>query len=314
MAKKHIILLLIFFNLFIFIPKLKAYLRTNIIQNNSLIEKVEFGEINWTSGVLTIYGEKRLPEIVKNDSTGLIKKYPGKYAPDLPAARQMAKEMALQKARQNLYNALLNLRIKNDFYIKSYLENSTNDFKFHLNNLISDKIIPKYIYKDNSIKVRMRLQLFKEKGVITLFTNQYEPVLIEFCTKSNYKNYIKKMIKKNNSISQAYSSLIIDATELKNLFPALFPAIYNRSGKEVFCSKIIPADKVVPKGMVRYIPDIRFINNYKFVDSKAYIIKAIRTKNKTDLILPDEELKQFLSSEETVKHLQNCNIIIIIQP
>ena len=151
MAKKHIILLLIFFNLFIFIPKLKAYLRTNIIQNNSLIEKVEFGEINWTSGVLTIYGEKRLPEIVKNDSTGLIKKYPGKYAPDLPAARQMAKEMALQKARQNLYNALLNLRIKNDFYIKSYLENSTNDFKFHLNNLMSDKIIPKYIYIETSI-------------------------------------------------------------------------------------------------------------------------------------------------------------------
>jgi len=314
MAKKIVIItLLIFFDLVIYTFHLNAYLSTNIIENKNLIEKIEFGQINWTKGVITIYGEKTLPQVIKNDKAGLIKKFPEKYTSNLPTARLTAQTKANQNARRNLYNALLNLRIRNDFYVNSYLTTHlTNDFRFHLNNFLSRKIISKNIYQKDSIKVRLKVKLFTDKGVISILTNSYTPELVPFHTRTNYENYVRKVIFTNGPVPQTYTSLVIDATELKGLKPALFPCIYDESRNEIYSSKILFKDKVIRKGTLTYIPDISLIGQYNFIDSNAFIIKAIRTTDTTDLVLPDEELRQFFSSEKTVRYLQNCNVVIIV--
>lgn len=339
MVRKNF-LIFVLVSIIVFTLNLNAYLNRTIIENNSLIEKVEFGQINWTKGLITIYGEKALPEIIKNDRTELIIEFPEKYAPNLVAARQIAKDIAYESARQNLYNALLNLRIKHDFYIKDYLTvHTTNDFRFQFNDFLLNRAKPKYIYRTNRIVAELNIKLYeklnkvnedkrfiieplnphpnykgymKEKGIITIFTNDYVPELIPFFSVSNYSNYIQKAISTNNPVSQTYTSLIIDASELKKLKPALFPTIYSKSKDEVYSSKIIPKQKILKSGMVTYIPDISLINKFDFVDSGAFIIKAVASKNKTDLVLPEEELKQFLSSEKTVEYLQNCNVLVII--
>ncbi len=338
MVKKSII---IWFFCFIILLSfnLNAYLSKIIIENDCIIEKVEFGEINWTSGLITIYGEKAIPEIVKDGNPELITKHPEKYAANLPAARQVAKEIASENAGQNLYNALLNLRIKHNFYVKDYLTvHTTNDFKFQLNDFLFNRIKPKYIYKENMIRVELKVKLYqelnivnndprftlepinphpnykafmREKGFVTVITNDYAPELIPFYSEDNFKSYIQKVVSTNNPTSQIYTSLIIDASEIKNMKPALFPSIYSRSKNEIITSKIIPKQKIIRKGMLTYIPDIRLISKFDFIDSKAFIIKAVGFRNNTDLVLPDEELKQFLSSKKTVDYLQDCNVLVI---
>lgn len=312
MVKKNIIsLIAALFFLFIFNSYSAAYLSTNIVENNNFIEKIEFGFINWTTGIITVYGDALLPQVINEDKYGLLEKSPEKYARNLPAARQKAKDMAFWNAQQNLHNALLNLRINDKFYIKSYLDSTTNDFKFNLNNLILNNLKPKYIYQENSIRVMLQVPLHTDNGVISIFTNDYIPELMMFHTVSNYKSYVKKMFTTNNSFSQVYTSLIIDAGELKTLVPALFPRIYDESMNEVYSSKILLKKNVLSRGLVTYLPDITMVIKYGFIDEKSFIIKAIKTVNRTDLILPNEELKQFLSSTNTIKYLQNCNVIII---
>lgn len=308
MAKKYLIILIL---LFLFTNhSLYAYLRKTTIQNKNVIEKIEFGIINWTRGVITIYGKAPVLEISKDILLSISKK-DEKLPFSKAEARQQAKKKAYANARQNLYNAILNLRIKNDFYIKSYLIHSTNNFKYHLNDFISANTSLKYSYHKSSIRVELKLKLFSSNGLITVFTNKFNPELISFLTVFNYNQYKKNLSHLTNILSQTYTSLIIDASEL-TLKPALFPALYNENGKEIFSTKIVPENEVIKKGLAVYIPDVNLISKYDFIDSKAFIIKAVKTKNKTDLILPDEETMRFLSNMDTVKSLQKCNVLIIL--
>ncbi len=306
MAKKYLIIIILLFSFTN--HNLYAYLSKTTIQNKNVIEKIEFGTINWTRGVITVYGKAPVLEISKDS---LLSKKDKKPPFSKAEARQQAKKIAYANARQNLYNAILNLRIKNNYYIKSYLIHSTNNFKYCLNNFISANTSLKYSYHKDSIRVELKLKLFSNNGLITVFTNKFNPELISFLTVSNYNQYKKNLSHLTNILSQTYTSLIIDASEL-TLKPALFPALYNENGKKIFSSIIVPENEVIKKGLAVYIPDVNLISKYDFIDSKAFIIKAVKTKNKTDLILPDEETKRFLSNMDTVKFLQKCNVLIIL--
>lgn len=282
------------------ISQLDAYHTKITFKKNKVIEKIEFGQINWTDGIITIYGEKKLSSIFKD---GPKLKEKDKYSTSLAEARLKAKKEALEDARQNLYNALINLRIKNKYYIKSYLINATNDFKYNLNEVVDNNISKKYIYIKNGIRVKVTLKLFGKDGLITIFTKKYNPAVVEF-------NKIKTISNTNDS-SQIFTSLIIDASELK-LYPALFPALYSQQGKEVLSSRTVKSDKIIDRGLVTYIADINRIKKIDFIDSNAFIIKALKTRNITDIILPQDEIKRFLSNHKTIEALNNCHVVIIL--
>jgi len=319
--------ILIFIAILIFtsVLDLNAFLSKIVIEDNKLIEKVEFGQIDWTTGLVTIYGEKKLSEI--SDANPI-------------RVRQYAKNLAYENAWKNLYNALLHLRIKNNFYIKDYLTvHTTNEFRFHYDDFLKKRAYRRFLYKEDKVIVELKVKLFqkihdikdekrfiiepinphtnykrylKERGIITIFTNKYRPELIPFYSSSNYDYYIKNTLNTNNPVSQEYTSLIIDASDFKKLKPALFPALYSQSKKEIYSSRIVPEKNVVKSGMVIYLPDIELIYKFKFIRNDAFIIKAVGVRNKTDIILPDEELDQFLSNEKTVQALQKCHILVIV--
>ncbi|MBU1076805.1 MAG: hypothetical protein KKH98_05890 [Spirochaetes bacterium] len=314
MVKKNLILLLLLgTQIVLFTQKGHAFLRTISVEKKDIIEQIEFGSINWTKGIVTILGEAKVPSVT--DDENKLKYESEFYVSSLAEARQKAKENSYEDARKNLYNAVLNIRLKNDYYIQSYMVHSTNNFKFYLDNFLKSNLLKKYIYQTGSIRTELKFKLFSDKGLITVFTNDIKPEPVSFYTPDSYKNYIKNIKKSTelgtNAPSQTYTSIIIDASEL-DLVPALFPVMYNETGIPIFTPEIVYKKAVIIQGMGRYISDISLINNYSFIDQHAFIIKALKVKDKTDLILPDLETGRFLSNISTIKFLQNCNVLIIL--
>ena len=59
-------IILLYFILLCGVYPLNAYLSTMTFDQNNVIEKIEFGTINWTEGIITITGESSLPKIIKD--------------------------------------------------------------------------------------------------------------------------------------------------------------------------------------------------------------------------------------------------------
>lgn len=299
----------IIFTVLIFISlqiNVHAYLSQTVIKNNNIIEEMEFGEINWTQGKITISGNEKLVEIIKDKNDLRYQENPTKYAFDLAEARKITKLNSLKKTEKYLYNALLFVRIKNNTYLKNYLLSSTNDFKFHFNNFIEQNQEIQYIYnEDNSITTSLSLDLYGPKGLIQLFLNDESFRKLNFQKQTNYQ---KPTANTNEIIPQVYTSLIIDASEIKMLKPALFPIIYNQLHQIIYTPNLIINTS---SKYMNYAAEISNIKDIDFVDDKSYIIKAISSYNETDLVLPLREAMQFLSDKNTLTYLKKCNIIII---
>ena len=309
---KKILLFLIFYTITF---NLEAYLHKKVIREGKVYENIEYGEINWTDGILKIKGTAKLPPVIKNKFDPRTQSEDFEYAPDKATARLMALNKAKEIAIRNLTAAVYNLRIKDNYFVKNYLEKSTNDFDFRLNQYITTKSKNKILYnKDGNISVELTINLWGKDGFLSIINNQ-DKELMAFNTNRFKLSITNTNISKEAEtiIPQEYTSLIIDATEIENLQPALSPSILDESGNIVYNSSFVLKYYANKKGVVKYIADKSLVPDIDFVDEKAFLVRAIsKGKNDTDIVIPDDVVKQFFSSNKTFKYLQRCNVIIII--
>lgn len=310
---KKILLFLIFFSI---TSNLEAYLHNKVIKNGKVYENIEYGEIDWTDGVLKIKGTAKLPAVIKNKFDIRVQSGDFEYAPDRATARLMALNKAKELAIRNLTSAIYNLRVKDNYYVKNYLENSTNDFDFRLNQYITTKSKNRVLYnKDGSISVELTINLWGKDGFLSIIKKN-DKELIAFNTNRFRLSVTNTNISKGGEtiIPQEYTSLIIDATEIENLQPALSPSILDESGNIIYNSSFVLKYYASQKGVVKYISDKSLVADIDFVDERAFLVRAIsKGKNDTDIVIPDDVVKQLFSSDKTFKHLQRCNVIIIIK-
>ncbi len=312
MAKRNLILIIIL----LYSPLPSYPYETEVtVKNNNIVEIMEFGELNWTKGNLSIESIATLPEIIKNKKSLKYQESSKPTASDLAQARKIAKKEAYENAYKYMYNAVMNLRMTHETTLENYLLNNTNNLKFSLNNFLSQNIKKQYIYnKDDTISAKLSIDLYGSKGLITLFTNKIQPPLVPFYSQSNYRYYISQIETPTNIIPQLFTSLIIDASDIRDLKPALFPTLYNESSQFVYSSRICEPLSIIKKGFITYVPDITYIKYLTFVDDKSYMIKAVSSMDQTDLRLPNENISPFFSDKKSITYLQQGNVVIIMRP
>lgn len=284
------------------------------VRNSQLVESVEFGEINWTAGVLTVEARENLPPVIKDRESPAYRENPEHSARDLAEARSMARSLALKKAGQHLFNAVLHVRIKNDFYIKDHISGATNDFPFTLQSFLDRNRKPEHIYnKDGSVSLRMSIRLYGKNGLITLFTEK-DLELLFGTAGSSVAGTVREQFQKNQEeVKQKFSSLVVDAESIKEIQPALFPLLYDENGTVLYSPFICP-DEIKKSGFVSYLPSVTLISNVSYIDDACCIVKAVSAYDRTDLILPREKMNRFFSDPETLPVLRQCRVVVIIHP
>ncbi len=310
---KRLIIFLIFLSLNL---KLNAYLRKKVIKDGKVQEIIEYGEINWTDGILKVRGTSNLPIIIKNKFDPRTQSDDFEYAPDKATARLMALNKAKELAIRNLTSAIYNLRIKDSYFVKDYLEKSTNEFKTRLNEFISTKSKSKVLYNRNeTITVELTVNLWGKNGFLSIIKND-DKNLIAFNTNNFKLSVTNTNIASTEEyiIPQEYTSLIIDATDIKGFQPALSPSIFDEAGNSVYNSTYVLKSYAQKNGIVKYVGEKSLVPKIDFVKETAFFVRAIsKGKTDTDLIIPNDVVKQLFSSTKTFRYLKQCNVIIITQ-
>lgn len=295
--------------------RLYSYPSELILKQDKLVEKIEFGEINWTDGKLIIMDTEKMTPVIKDKGSLAYQEEQESYASDLAQARKMTRQKAQDKATRYLMDAVLNLRIRNDLLVRDYLLNTTNDFKFLLNDCVARNIKKEYIYnQDDTISARLTLPFFGSQGLLTVFTNDLTPPLVSFYSIFDFNTLMKHLDTMTNEPAQEFTSLIIDASDLKGIKPCLFPAVYDQDMKALYTSTMFPKSMILQRPFITYMPRITLIKDLPFIDNKSYIIKAVSVYGGTDLILPPEAVSRLFSDKKTITHLQEGNTAIIIKP
>ncbi len=299
--------------LFITASQISAYLLKKIIIEEKVLEQIEYGYIDWSEGKIEVEGQATPPQVIKNKLDRRLKDFSEKYAPDKATARLTALKKADEIAIRNLTSAVYNIRIKDNYYIKNYINISSNNFVYRLNNFIQENKKKSILYnRDGTISVKFSLNLFGTNSLLSIINE----------TDTNFMTFDKKnfeVSKSTNTLSediipQEYTSLIIDATDIKNLIPSLCPEIFDEKNNIIYNSSYVIKESAETKGIVKFISSHSIIPKIDFVDEKSFMARAIAAgKDNTSVILDTSTIKQLFSSTNTFKHLKKCNVIIIMK-
>ena len=298
---KFLILILFFVN------SLYSYYREKFIKEWSICEKIEYGEINWSDGIIKVIGKAELPKIIDKN---LIKEESEDFAINLAEARLKAFKKAEEKAFESLFAALHNIRIYDEYFFLYYLQKSETEFNFNFENFVRENMIEKKIYNpDKSVSVEITLKLFGEKGLLNIFNSNDN---LFFFNSTNFSLSLASSSNEFTVVPQEYTSIIVDAKDIKGYFPSLSPSIVDEEGNLIYSSKFVYKESAIKKGIVQYISDEKYLDKIDFVDEKAFLLKGIKLgKNCTEIVIPTYIKSQLFSSEKTFKHLKNCNVVII---
>ncbi len=290
---------------------LLAFLREKQVKNGELIEKIEFGYINWTEGYIEISSKVFLPEIIKDNKYKIYKNE--NYATSLADARLIAFKQAKEYGKRNLLNAIYNLRIYNNYFIKSYLLKSTNDFKYRLDSFIlSLTNYRKFYNNDNSITVKYKVKFFGNNGLFNIINNS-DVNLIDFNKISIISNL--KIISTNTNKLRDYSALILDCRKIKGLYPSLNFHIYDEKGNLIYGGEYISSNVFKEEGVVKYIGDTSYLEKIKFLDKDILIVKPLKKRrfSTSDIIISNNIAKIIKSSPLLLTNLKKGKVIVIIK-
>lgn len=289
-----------------------SYSSRTRVRSEQLIESMEFGEINWTGGLLTVEAREELPPAAGKRSGAVDEENPGRFAGNLAEARSMARSLAMEKAGRHLYNAVLHVRIKNSLLVKDHISRTTNDFPSVLQEFISRNKRTKHLYnKDGSVSARMSIELFGENGLISLF---YGAAGLFQADGSSALSTLRDRYKpKPDEVKQKFSSLIVDAGHIREIEPALFPLLCDETNTVLYSPLFCP-EGIKKSGYVSYLPSLSCISNLPYYDAGSFTVKALALYDRTDLILPRERMSRFFSDPETQAVLGQCRVVIIIHP
>ncbi len=210
---------------------------------------------------------------------------------------------AKELCKKNLVNAVYNLRIEGNYFIKNYLLTATNEFKFKLNSYIDNIKTYKKIYNtDNSITVTCSIKLWGKGSLLSAVINK--DIIPE-----NPKINISM---RSNIEPQIFSGLMIDARHIKNFYPSLNPEIYDRHNNLIYSVSIMYTDAYKFNGPAKFIGDTSKIENIKFLNSNVLTIRAVKKKNNTSLVISDDAVNELLASPRTFENLKQGKVVILI--
>lgn len=251
---------------------------------------------NWTNYEISIISNEKLPRIDSNFDS----QFPSDgIAYNLGEARDKAFRKAQKSNRKKMSYALERITLNENFTIGEYLEvNPSIKSKFirYFNSNPELEIIE---YKQNQIQLTSNLLLLGSGNLMSLFYSELGGDDIP--------------LPEESLPGEDYTGFIIDARGT-DFQPSLFPKIQNEDGRDIFNRYVANPASIQEIGMVYYsdIESSAKIRNRTGKNPYFGVPIGIAGKNKTMLVLADQEIQKILNSPISRKNLKYCKIVILL--
>jgi len=114
----------------------------------------------------------------------------------------------------------------------------------------------------------------------------------------------------DNPVKTSYTSLIIDSRGLKTE-PMILPSVYNEKGLEIYGKNFVNIRAVNKHGMATYVYNEDDATSCKIAGKRPFFSVAIKSL-KDCPVLSENDIRKIFSSENTLKNLRECRVILII--
>ena len=265
----------------------------------SLIEFRDKGTIDWTQGVVSARG-------VGDPTTyGYNKKF--------EEPRRQALTEAMNKARHNLLETIVGIRINAQYRVIDVVENypsmmsQLRDMTYQAPEVES---LRRYLY-DGSVEVWSQLKLSGGFGQLIL-----PPEIRQI-------ESIKQVMPGKNSVQQRtssrsteiYTGMVVDARGIQAV-PVIAPRILDENMEEVFGPNYASREFAVQHGMVSYEANIWQAKFDLRVSDNPIIVKALKATwpDRSDFIISNSDAAKLRSASEHLLFLRECRVIIVLDP
>lgn len=110
-----------------------------------------------------------------------------------------------------------------------------------------------------------------------------------------------------------YTGVLIDARDI-DLKPGLFPKIYTEDNKEVYSLSFVKPEYCAERGLLVYTNSLTEALQNERVGINPIRITALKSigKHKTDIVISSSAGKLLHSSQDNLKLLERCKVVVLI--
>ena len=262
--------------------------------DDTLIQVVENGRINWSTRTAAAMGIGPCGSADDERST---------------AAPAGVLEKARINAQKNLLDTISTIRINADLRIADRMALNP-EFSVGLTTLVQNAAITHQQYfSDGSVQIEITMKL---SGGFAQFVLPEEIRQVDSITATTGTT-------KSSATSPAaddtkpFTGLIIEAMGIR-AEPSLVPLVVDESGKAVYGPAFVSREFAVSRGMSGFAATMAAARNDKRVGERPMVVKAIRTHTtgNTDLVISNADAARLRSSVVYLNFLKACQVSIVL--
>ena len=265
----------------------------------SLIEYRANATIDWTRGVVTARG------IGDPTTFGDYKRSQTQHEQTIAGA--------MNKARHNLLETIVGLRINTESRVIDIVENypsvmsQLREMAYQAPEIDN---LRRYLY-DGSVEVWSQMQL---NGGFTQLILPPDIRQIESIKQlMTGKNFTQP--ETSSRSANIYSGMVVDARGLQAI-PVIAPRILDENLEEVFGPTYASREFAVQQGVVRYTANLWQAKFDLRVSDNPIVVKALKTiwPRRCDFIISNSDADKLRSASEHLLFLRECRVIIVLDP
>jgi len=265
----------------------------------SLIEFRDKATIDWTRGVVTAKGI--------GDPTTY------SYYKKSQIQREQTIAEAMNKARHNLLETIVSLRINTESRVIDIVENYPSimsQLRAMTYQAPEMDNLRRYLY-DGSVEVWSQMKL--DGGFSQLILPPDIRQIESIKQVSPAKN--SKPLQTSSRSSQIYSGMVVDARGLQAI-PVIAPRILDENLDEVFGPTYASREFAVQQGVARYTSNVWQAKFDPRVSDNPIVVKALKTiwPRRCDFIISNSDADKLRSASEHLLFLRQCKVIIVLDP
>ena len=274
-------------------------LATPAVANNTLVQALDTGCIDWAAGTVRVSGIGA-PAAIDDGSS------PDSPSDILDTARQMA--------QSNLLETLGAIRINAVSRVADRVAQNAA-FRDGLITLARNAAITRQEYlSDGTVEIELTMNL---TGGFGQFVLPEEIRQVDSVTTMNGAEPVtdKHTTPVDGTDGGPYTGLILDATGI-GAKPSLVPVVVDGSEEVVYGPAFVSREFAVSRGMTGFATTLAAARNDKRVGNRPMVVKAIRTHStgKTDLVISSADAARLRSSVVHLNFLKACRVSIVMDP
>jgi hypothetical protein len=265
--------------------------------HRSFIEIKEKGAVDWTDGVVEAKG------------IGVPATFTNYGKPQ--AHHQETISDAITKARHNLLEIIISLRINSENRVIDIIENYPSimiQLKDMAHNAPEVETLRKHLY-DGTVEIwsQMKLNGGFSQLILPPEIRQIEPI------KQVLKPNSSSKLRTRSRSSEIFTGMVVDARGLQAI-PVLAPIILDENLEEVFGPAYVSREFAVQRGMVSYTADLWKAKFHPRVSHNPLIVKALKSilPGRCDFIISNADAAKLRSASEHLLFLRECRVVIVL--